>query len=162
MVQRIHRARKDLINFTEYKECERTCPLSGVKRTWPSAPHMSAFDPKRTLPATRIGRLKFRSIDLEDALCIISEKQGLCFLTESEFVDTFNTFARRPERMVRAEQHPMGLPFAHVVDKVPWIPAHLISRCIDKDVRIFHDKRQHLVEPRHADMATYDTQFRKL
>ena len=26
----------------------RKCPLSGVKRTWPIAPHMSAFDPKRT------------------------------------------------------------------------------------------------------------------
>src|SRR5262245_25654163 len=25
-----------------------TCPLSGVKRTWVSAVHMSAFDPKRT------------------------------------------------------------------------------------------------------------------
>src|SRR5262249_3434390 len=24
------------------------CPLSGVKRTWPSAVQMSAFDPKRT------------------------------------------------------------------------------------------------------------------
>ena len=24
------------------------CPLSGVKRTWPIAVHMSAFDPKRT------------------------------------------------------------------------------------------------------------------
>jgi hypothetical protein len=26
----------------------RTCPLLGVKRTWPSALQMSAFDPKRT------------------------------------------------------------------------------------------------------------------
>ena len=26
----------------------RTCPLLGVKRTWPFALHMSAFDPKRT------------------------------------------------------------------------------------------------------------------
>jgi hypothetical protein len=26
----------------------RTCPLSGVKRTWPIAVHMSAYDPKRT------------------------------------------------------------------------------------------------------------------
>ena len=29
-----------------YLHC--TCPLSGVKRTWASALHMSAFDPKRT------------------------------------------------------------------------------------------------------------------
>jgi hypothetical protein len=34
---------------------------------------MSAFDPKRTLPATRIG-LELGSIDLEDALGIVSEK----------------------------------------------------------------------------------------
>ena len=26
----------------------RFCLLSGAKRTWPSALHMSAFDPKRT------------------------------------------------------------------------------------------------------------------
>jgi len=25
------------------------CPLSGGKRTWSGAPHMSAYDPKRTL-----------------------------------------------------------------------------------------------------------------
>jgi len=60
-----------------------------------------------------------RSTDLEDALGIISEKQGFCFLTESEFVDAFNTFARRPERMVRAEQHSMRLAFAYVIDEVP-------------------------------------------
>ena len=29
-----------------------TCPLSGVKRTSTCAPHMSAFDPKRTLAVT--------------------------------------------------------------------------------------------------------------
>jgi len=27
----------------------RLYPLSGVKRTWAIAPHMSAFDPKQTL-----------------------------------------------------------------------------------------------------------------
>jgi len=33
----------------------------------------------------------------------------------------------------------MSFAFAHVIDEVPWIPAHLIGRRIDKDVRIFHD-----------------------
>jgi hypothetical protein len=27
------------------------CPLSVVKRTWAIAPHMSAYDPKRTFPS---------------------------------------------------------------------------------------------------------------
>ena len=31
-----------------------TCPLSGVKRTSPSALHMSAFDPKRTSRSRRL------------------------------------------------------------------------------------------------------------
>ena len=35
------------------------CPLSGVKRTWLIAPHMSAFDPKRTLRVL-LQRLKVR------------------------------------------------------------------------------------------------------
>jgi hypothetical protein len=32
-----------------HEPVQRTCPLSGVKQTWPFAAHMSAFDPKRTL-----------------------------------------------------------------------------------------------------------------
>ena len=31
----------------------RTCPLLGVKRTWPAALHMSAYDPKRTFGSRR-------------------------------------------------------------------------------------------------------------
>ena len=34
--------------------CALQCPLSGVKRTCLFALHMSAFDPKRTLSATRL------------------------------------------------------------------------------------------------------------
>src|SRR6516164_6151454 len=42
----------------------RTCLLLGVKRTWGSAPHMSAFDPKRTFSPLRarplpVGRFKW-------------------------------------------------------------------------------------------------------
>ena len=32
---------------TKRTQLHRTCPLSGVKRTWPFALHMSAFGPKR-------------------------------------------------------------------------------------------------------------------
>jgi hypothetical protein len=33
---------------TDIPRLHRTCPLLGVKRTWPIAGQMSAFDPKRT------------------------------------------------------------------------------------------------------------------
>jgi hypothetical protein len=59
--------------------------------------------------------------------------------------------------MVRAEQHFMSTASTHVVDKVPWISARLVRGSIDKDVRIFHDKAQHLIKPRHSYMAAYDT-----
>ena len=41
-----------LLAQSGHAELHRTCPLSGVKRTWTCAPHMSAFDPKRTLLAS--------------------------------------------------------------------------------------------------------------
>ena len=37
-----------LLALSGHTELHRTYPLSGVKRTSPSALHMSAFDPKRT------------------------------------------------------------------------------------------------------------------
>jgi hypothetical protein len=43
-----------------------TCPLSrsllGVKRTWVGALHMSAFDPKRTLPSNVVVSEKGRCV----------------------------------------------------------------------------------------------------
>ena len=39
-------------------ECHCECPLLGVKRTSPSALHMSAFDPKRTSVSKRLEREK--------------------------------------------------------------------------------------------------------
>ena len=38
----------------DISQLHRTCPLLGVKRTWPFAMHMSAFDPKRTSRSIRI------------------------------------------------------------------------------------------------------------
>ena len=37
-----------LLALSGHPSLQRTCPLSGVKRTWRFALHMSAFDPKRT------------------------------------------------------------------------------------------------------------------
>ena len=45
----------------------------------------------------------FDSTDLENALGILREKQGLCTIIRSEIVDAGNALARRPKRMVRAE-----------------------------------------------------------
>src|SRR5262249_20364118 len=44
----------------------RTCLLSGVKRTWTSAVHMSAFDPKRTLRRRGSSRYDDLSLSLEE------------------------------------------------------------------------------------------------
>ena len=35
------------------RHLQRTCPLSGVKRTWACALQMSAFDPKRTFRSSK-------------------------------------------------------------------------------------------------------------
>jgi hypothetical protein len=41
-----------LLAQSGHAELHRTCPLLGAKRTWRFALHMSAFDPKRTLPSS--------------------------------------------------------------------------------------------------------------
>ena len=45
----MQRCMSPLLALSGHTELHCTCPLSGTKRTSPSALHMSAFDPKRTL-----------------------------------------------------------------------------------------------------------------
>ena len=51
---------------------------------------------------------------------------------------------------------------AHIPDKLRWIAADLVSRRVNENVRIFHDEREHLVEPWHANMATENAKLGKL
>src|SRR6516164_2130803 len=64
--------------------------------------------------------------------------------------------------MVRSEQDPMPGIAAHVIEKLGRIAADLVSRRVDKDVRIFHHEREHLAQPWHADMAAENAKLRKL
>ena len=56
-----------------------TCPLSwslsGVKQTWVGASHMSAYDPKRTLAASRLTLLLCAGLSQYDALSSSSGRQ---------------------------------------------------------------------------------------
>jgi hypothetical protein len=51
-----------LMTQSGHPKLQRTCPLSGVKRTWRFAAQMSAFDPKRTSelsPFQRAGHSRY-------------------------------------------------------------------------------------------------------
>jgi hypothetical protein len=122
--------------LAQSKTC--TCLLWGVKQTWLFAAQMSAFDPKRTF-VHMAGRLNLHHPILKTRLAF-SERNKAFALSLSSRLDAGNALARRPERMVRAEQHSMGFVATHVVNKVLWISAHFVSGRVDEYVRIFHEK----------------------
>src|SRR5215813_15233172 len=77
-------------------------------------------------------------VELEDVFGIVREEQRRGLFTEPQFVEISKAFAGRPEWMVRTEEHLVAVASTHVVDKVFWISGDLISRCVDKYVRVLH------------------------
>src|SRR6516162_872085 len=51
---------------------------------------------------------------------------------------------------------------AHVLAKLGWIAANLVSRRVNENIRVFHHEREHLTQPWHANMATENAKLRKL
>src|SRR5665213_1097062 len=49
----------------------------------------------------------------------------------------------------------------HVLDKLGWIAASLVSRRVDEKIRVFHYERERLAEPWHANMAAENAKLGK-
>ena len=68
-----------LLALSGHSSLHRTCPLSGVKRTWLFALHMSAYDPKRT----SVNDGTMRALTWPRAVALRKELQSLVHSVEA-------------------------------------------------------------------------------